>query len=154
MKKVGRVFMLAFVFCMLLSVSVLAGRVKNPYKDVTGKKVDKQSFSAIVYVKQHGGWRGIAKKGKLKPDKVLTRAELITVLDNLYPGKVPVTINDIRRSERRVTSKEVCSLMVKVATNLNYKISWAGNSTVMRRKDLARYIKIFASYNTALAPLK
>lgn len=152
MKKVSRIIVVLLVVTMMLPMTVMA-KAKNPYKDVTRKKVDALSYQAIVFVKDHGGWKGISRKGRLKPNKFITRRELVTILDNLYPNRVPVTIDDFR-SKRKVTSKEVCDLMVIVAANLGYKIKWTGNATKMRRKDLARYIRIFATYNPALMPIR
>lgn len=159
MKRTKRVLALLLVVCLAMSLMPMMAMAKGKksgvvYKDVTLKKVDAQSYAAIEYVKAHGGWSGIAHKGKLRPNKAVTRQEMLRVLDNMYPDKVPVSIIDFRLWYKKVTSQEVCDKMVELSAALGYKIQWTGNTAKMKRKDLARYIKIFATYNAKLAPLK
>lgn len=150
-KKKGLFLLFIMIMVMLAPTTVFA---KNPYKDVTKKKVDKESYKAIVYLKEHGGWNGIAKKGKLSPNKYVTRRDYLIILHNLYGDKVTATMADLRAANQKVTSKFACDRMVLLAKKLNYPIKWNGNKSKLRRKDVARYIYIFATFNKALTPKK
>lgn len=153
MKKRIIGFVLMMILVTMFSTITFAGS-KNPYKDVTRKKVDAQSFTAISYIKRFDGWRGIVKKGKFYPNKTMTRREYLIVLHNLYGNKITVTIADLRGANDKVTSKFVCDRMVALARKLNYPIKWNGTKAKMKRKDVARYIYTFATFNSALKPLK
>ena len=153
MKNVKRVLFVVVMLLALAPATVFAG-TKNPYKDVTRKKVDAQSYKTIVYIKEHGGWRGIAKKNKLYPNKAVTRRDYLIILHNLYGDKVTATMADLRGANDKVTSKFACDRMVVLAKKLNYPIKWNGNKSKLKRKDVARYIYIFATFNSALAPKK
>lgn len=136
---------------MMMSTTVLA---KNPYKDVTRKKVDAQSYTAISYIKRFDGWRGIAKKNKLSPNKYMTRREFLIVLHNLYGDKVTASMADVRSANSKITSKYACDRMVALSKTLKYPLRWGGTKTKLKRKDAARYVYIFATFNSALAPKK
>lgn len=150
--KKRQIFMLSLI--VLLLVMPMTAFAKNPYKDVTRKKVDAQSFKAISYIKEYNGWRGIAKKGKLSPNKFMTRREFLIVLHNLYGDKVTATMADVRSANSKITSKFVCDRMVALAKVLKYPIKWTGTKAKLRRKDVARYIHIFATFNSAFKPKK
>ena len=153
MKKRIIGFVLMMILVTTFSTIAFAGS-KNPYKDVTRKKVDAQSFTAISYIKRFDGWRGIAKKGKFYPNKTMTRREYLMVLHNLYGNKITVTIADVRGANDKVTSKFVCDRMVALSKVLKYPIKWDGNKTKLKRKDVARYIYTFATFNSAFVPKK
>ena len=154
MKKINRIVIMLVVATMMLpTVAFAKGHI--PYKDVTRRKVDAKSYTAIVFVKEHHGWVDIARKGRLKPNKTLTYQDLITVLDDLYPGKLPVSMDDLRNWRKKADSVVVCNKLAELSAALGYKISWSGvKSSKMKRKDLARYIMIFATYNPALMPIR
>ena len=139
------------VMVLTLMVSTVA-MAANPYKDVTRKRIDAQSYDAIVYVKQHNGWRGIARKGKLYPNRFITRREFLVILYNFYGKKVPADILDVKSANTGVNSRFCCNKMVQISKVLGYPIKWVGTSQRMTRKDVARYVKIFATFNPKLAP--
>ena len=141
-----------FVFLFVMMISVAAMAAKDPYKDVTKKKVDVQSYNAICYVKQHSGWRGISKKGKLRPNKFITRREFMVILYNFYGDRVPATVLDVKSANTGISSQFVCTKCVELSKILGYPIKWKGTNQRMTRKDVARYVKIFATYNAKFAP--
>lgn len=145
--------LLLMVVLMLLAMPMTAF-AKNPYKDVTRKKVDSQSYTAISYIKKYDGWRGIAKKGKLRPNKAITRREFLIVLHNLYGNKVTATMADVLSANSKITSKFACDRMVALSKVLKYPITWNGTKAKLKRKDAARYIYIFATFNSAFTPKK
>ena len=149
-KRIGFV-VLMLILLTTFSTITFAGS-KNPYKDVTKKKVDSQSFTAISYIKRFDGWRGIAKKGRLYPNKTMTRREFLIVLHNLYGDKVTVTMADLRGASDKITSKFACDRMVALAKVLKYPIKWTGTKAKLKRKDAARYIYTFATFNSAFKP--
>ena len=148
-------FMLLLIAIMAATpTTVLAKGSKGPFKDVTRKKVDSESYSAIVYIAKYDGFVGVAKKNRLYPNRYMTRRDFLIVLSNLYGDKVSVSMADLRAANGKVTSKYACDRMVELSRKLGYPIRWNGNKTKLKRKDVARYIKIFATYNPALAPRK
>ena len=155
MKKTYKIKILLFaaMMTMIMSMSALAAS-KAPYKDVTRKKVDTQSYTAISYIKKFDGWRGLVKKGKLCPNRYVTRREFLIILHNLYGDKVTATMADVRGANDKVTSKFACDRMVALAKVLKYPIKWNGTKAKLKRKDVARYIYIFATYNSAFTPKK
>ena len=155
MKTTKKVCMLLFVVIMisLMPATTFAkGSSKKIYKDVTLKKVDRQSYDAIGYIKKFNGWKGLIKKNKFKPNKFMTRREFLVTLHNLYGRKVTAGIDDLIHADSVVTSNYCCQKMVQLSKNLGYEITWNGYKNKMRRKDVARYIKIFATFNQKLAP--
>ena len=153
MKKfLALMLVVVFVFS-LSSVTAFAGpRVINPYKDL--KKTDKTSIEANKKKKKYNGWKGIAKKNKFKPNKFMTRREFLVTLHNLYGRKVTAGIDDIIHANDVVTSDFCCKKMAALSKGLGYEISWNGYKAKMRRKDVARYIKIFATFHKKLTPHK
>ena len=141
------------VFVLMFSTAALA-KSKRPFKDVTRKKVDAQSYDAIVYINNFGGWRGLTKKGKFYPNKAITRREFLIVLQNLYGDKIDTSMQDVRYANSKITSKFACDRMVVLSKKLGYPIRWNGNKSRLKRKDAARYIKIFATFHKALTPKK
>lgn len=150
MRKVV-VVIVALVMILMAPTQVLAA--SNPYKDVTRKTVDSDSYNAISYVKSHKGFRDIAGT-KFYPNRKVTRREFILILHNMYGDKMTCTMDDLRYASRTITSKFACDRMVALSKKLGYPIKWAGNSQTLRRKDVARYVKIFATFNKRLAPRK
>lgn len=123
----------------------------RPYKDVTTKTIDKASIKSIRYVKKAGGFKGVIKGKKFYPNKKMTRRQYLMVLDNLYPGKVEVTMNDLKKANKSVTEKYVTSKMVKVAKNFGMTITWEGGKKKLSRASVANYIKSFAEFDSAFA---
>ena len=151
MKKLVSLLLVVVFVLTLTSAEVLAA--SDPYSDVTNRSVDNSSYNAIAYVKQHHGWDGgIIKKKKFYPNKYMTRREFMLALYNLYGDKVPATVSDVIYANTVVTSAFVCSKCVALSSVLKYPIKWSGNSSKMKRKDVARYLKIFATYNSAFKP--
>ena len=124
------------------------------YKDVTSRTVDAESCAGIQFVKEHGGWNGLIRRGRFFPNLYMTRKEFLIALHNLYGGRVYANIEDIILSDQIVTSDFCCQRMVAMSEGLGYKIAWNGKNVRLRRKDVARYIKIFATYNPKLMPRK
>lgn len=149
-----KIFATLLLVVMILSVAPMSAFAKGAkvYKDVTLSKVDRQSYDAIAYVKKFGGWKSLIKKNKFKPNKFMTRREFLVVLHNLYGRKVTAEIDDIIHANSVVTSNYCCQKMVALSKNLGYEITWNGYKAKMRRKDVARYIKIFATFHQKLAP--
>ena len=153
MKKILSLLLVVIVVLTMAPAQVLAA--SNPYKDVTKRSVDEGSYTAIVYVKRHHGWSGgIIKKKRFFPNKYMTRQEFMLALYNLYGEKVPATVSDVIYANTVVTSAFVCSKCVALSSVLKYPIKWSGNGMKMKRKDVARYLKIFATYNSAFKPRK
>ena len=152
MKKVTRIIMLLAVLTFMLMPATAFAKSNNPYKDVTHKTVDATSYDAIVYIKQHHGWSGIARKGRLHPNRTITRRQFLMILHNLYGDKVTAGIWDVRAANSKITINWACQRMVELAKALGLTITWNGANTVMKIKDAARYIRIFATYNPAFTP--
>lgn len=153
MKKLVSLLLVVIVILTIAPAQVLAA--SNPYNDVTKRSVDDGSYTAIAYVKQHHGWDGgLIKKRRFYPNKYMTRREFILALYNLYGDKIPVTVSDVINANTIVTSSYVCSKCVALSKILKYTIKWTGNGMKMKRKDVARYLKIFATYNSAFKPRK
>ena len=156
-KKMNRIFVMLLVVITIMAAlpaTTFAKGAKGPYKDVTLRTVDKQSYKAIVYVKGYGGWRGLIKKGKFYPNRYITRREYLTVLHNLYGNRVTATIVDIVYANSKITSDFACKRLAAMSKGLGYTITWDGYQTKMKRKDVARYIYAFANFNKKLAPRK
>lgn len=162
MKRTKKVVFMLLVVCLIALMPTVAfakpkkakSKASKIYKDVSTKRIDAKSYEAIGYVKQHGGWAGLIRKGKFYPNRYMTRRDFLVTLHNLYGGRVYANIEDIVLSGQIVTSDFVCQRMVAMSEGLGYKITWQGNGDKMRRKDVARYIKIFATFHPKLAPRK
>lgn len=152
-KRLISLLVVVVIVLSLVPMSAFAGPRVLPYKDV-GKKVDSQSSEAISFIKRYNGWRGLIKKGKFYPNKYMTRGEFLRVLYYLYGKKVYADIDDVVNFNAIVTSSFCCERMVKLSKALGYPISWKGYKTRMKRKDVARYIMIFAKFNPKLMPRK
>ena len=150
--KNRKIFVVVLVLFVLMFSTTAFARSKGPFKDVTRKKVDAQSYDAIVYINNFGGWRGLTKKGKLYPNKAITRREFLMILHNLYGDKIDISMQDVRYANSKITSKFACDRMVALSKKLGYPLRWDGNKSKLKRKDAARYIKIFATFNKALTP--
>lgn len=153
MKKKKTVILLMMVLVIVLAMPMQAYAASNPYRDVTRKTVDSDSYNAIVYVKKHGGFSGIASR-RFRPSKKITRREFIMILHNLYGDKVTCTMSDLRNANGQITSSFACNRMVELSKKLGYPIKWSGNSSTLRRMDAARYVRIFATFNRRFAPRK
>ena len=158
MMKKTRNFVMLLVVCLLLigmlpTVAFAKGSPR-PYKDVSSRNVDAKSLDAIIYVKNYGGWTGIAKRGRFYPNRPMTRYEFLVVLHNLYGGYVTADIGDMLNARTIVTANYCCQKMASMSKALGYGITWTGDASKMKRKDVARYIKIFATFNPKLAPRK
>lgn len=147
--------MLAFIVLIAMPLNVFAAS-GNPYKDVTVKKVGKANYKAIVYVKEHKGYKDVISGKKFYPNKKITRWEFLTMLGNFYGDKkVPVSMKDIRNANKKVTSKWACNKMVEVAEyGFGMSISWEGGNNTLTRASASRYLKIFADFDEAFKPIK
>ena len=152
MKK--RSFVVFFLLLMMafMPMTASAKGAKSPYKDVTRKRVDAQSIDAISYIKSYDGWRGLIRKGRFYPNRYMTRREFLIVLHNLYGDRITATMDDVRHANDKVTSKFACDRMVALSKALGSPIRWNGTKDKLRRKDVARYIKIFAVFKPAFTP--
>ena len=121
------------------------------YKDVNKKTIDAKSIRSIKLIKKAGGFKGVFDGKKFYPNKKMTRRQYLMVLDNLYPGKVEVTMNDLKKANKSVTEKYVTSKMVKVAKEFGMTISWKGGKKKLSRASVANYIKSFAEFDSAFA---
>ena len=155
-KKIVSVLSLLMIMVLFSTISVSAA-TKAPYKDVTAKTVDADSIKAINYVKSHSGYAGIIKKDtKFKPNKKITKREYIAILANFYGKKnVPVNINDVLGANGKVTAKWATSKMSQVAKKKKVSIKWSRlPKGTLSRADAARYVRIFATFDKALEPIK
>lgn len=157
MKSSRKILFFTVIVVMLtlaMPASVFAAKKsKRPYKDVTLKTVDKSSYTAIKYVKKYKGWQGLVKNGRLYPNRYMTKHELYVVLHNLYGTKVPASVVTACKGKKvKMSTQFVRDQLITLGKSLGLQIKWGGNSYVMRRKDVARQIKIFAEYDSAFTP--
>lgn len=143
------------VIALLVMVSVLGMASTSfaaaGYKDVNKKTIDAKSIRSIKIVKKAGGFKGVFDGKKFRPNKKMTRRQYLMVLDNLYSGKVTVTMSDIKKANKPVTEKYVTSKMVKVAENFGMTISWEGGKKKLSRASVANYIVSFAELDSVFA---
>ena len=139
------------VLVLVFGSTMTAFAAPRPYKDVTTKKIDKKSIKSIRYIKKAGGYKGVIKGKKFYPNKKMTRRQYLMVLDNLYPGKVTVTMNDLKKANKPVTEKYVTSKMVKVAKKFGMTITWKGGKKKLSRASVSNYIVSFAKFDSAFA---
>ena len=98
-------------------------KTKRYYSDVKKKTT---YCSEIEWLARRGAFKGIAKKGKkFSPNKILTRRELGTVLDNLYKNKINLTI---KNPKAKVTQKYLTDTLEITSKQLGYCITWNGGS--------------------------
>ena len=156
MKKIVSIVSLMLVIALFSTVGVCAA-TNAPYKDVTTKTVDSNSINAITYVKSHSGYKGVIKGQKFYPKKKITKREYIAILANFYGKKnVPVNINDVLGANGKVTAKWATNKMSQVAKKkAKINMTWTKlPKGTLSRADAARYIKIFATFDKALKPIK
>ena len=144
------------ILVLLISVVMVLGMTSTVfaaagYKDVNKKTIDAKSIESIKKVKKAGGFKGVFEGKKFRPNKKMTRRQYLMVLDNLYPGKVTVTMGDIKKANKPVTENYVTSKMVKVAENFGMTISWKGGKKKLSRASVANYIVSFAEFDSAFA---
>lgn len=150
MKKLNKVFvLLTVVFVVMLVPMVALAKTSRPYKDVTKKTVGTDAYNAIVFVKKYGGWKGIAKNGQLKPNKYVTRKEVLRVLSNLYGiNRVPTDMNDVLHPKAKMTSRQVVQKLTALSDvlkcHVTYPSTWKGCNNKITRAGLATHIRAFA----------
>ena len=152
MKKMVSLLLLVVFVLSLAPMTTFAGPRVLPYKDVV--RIDKQSSEAISFVKRHNGWKGLIKKGRFRPNKYMTRREFLVCLHNLYGEIVTADMSDVLLANKPVTSEFVCERLAKLSKPLGFPITWSGYKKKMKRKEVARYIMIFATFNPSLMPRK
>ncbi|MBR2725521.1 hypothetical protein IKF28_03525 [Candidatus Saccharibacteria bacterium] len=136
---------LVVVFGMTCTSFAAAG-----YKDVNRENIDAKSIKSIKFIKKHGGFKGVFTGKKFYPNKKMTRRQYLLVLNNLYPGKVKITMNDLRKANKPVTEKYVTSKMVKLAADgYGMKITWKGGKKKLSRASVCNYIRSFAKFDSA-----
>ncbi len=154
MKKRFLAILMLAILMIVMPMSVLAA--SNPYKDVKKSTVGKDAYNAIVYVKAHGGYKDVISGKKFYPKKNITRREFLTMLGNFYGDKkIPVTMADIRKGNKKITAKWACAKMCEVAEyGFGMSITWEGNNKVLTRALASQYLKVFASFDSAFKPRK
>lgn len=153
LKRFGKILVIvAVIMAMLMTVPVFAG--SKPYKDVTVKKVGKEAYTAIVYLKKHHAYDGVIKGKKFYPGKKLSKEKYLDMLINLYGEEnVPVNGSDLKNRKAAVTESYVCTKMVEVAHNLGIEIVWPGDPTVkLNRASVSRYVYNFTQFDSAFLP--
>lgn len=155
MKMKGKVVILVIaIMVLLVPVNAFAG--SRPYKDVTVKKVGKDGYNSICFVKKHWGYIDLVNtNAKFKPNKKITRREFCVILGNFYgDNNVPVNMReDVRKGNKVATEKWACKKMTQVAKKLGVDLDWSPNSNgKLTRVWASQYIKVFATYDPAFAP--
>ena len=152
MKNMHRIVIALFMVLMVLEMSsTVAVFAAAGYKDVNKKTIDTKSIRSIKLIKKAGGFKGVFDGKKFRPNSKMTRRQYLMVLDNLYPGKVTVTMNDLKKANRPVTEKYVTSKMVKVADKYGMTMIWDGGRKKLSRASVCNYIKSFAEFDSAFA---
>ncbi|MBR3052232.1 hypothetical protein IKG60_01250 [Candidatus Saccharibacteria bacterium] len=150
MKKFVCAILVAVMMTMLAIPAYAA-----TYSDVTPSKLGTKNYDAIMYIESFKGWKGLAKNGKLYPNKYITRQQFLQVLYNLYRKKVPADIFDVVHGNYIVTEYYLTQKCVELAKALKHNISWAGDKKKkMMRKDVARLLEIFCKHNSKFVPKK
>lgn len=158
---------LAFVSVATICPPVQA-QAKVTYEDSssqssnTKKKTNKRYFSdvkksytycsQIEWLAKKGAFKGVAKKGKkFKPEQIITRRELGTILDNLYGDRINITIKD---PSKKVTQKYATQMMTKVSDQLGYKVTWSGGAPKAKvsRAKISFYLRSMIKYDKKLSP--
>lgn len=116
------------------------------YADVIEKKVGDEVYEAIKDLKAHGAFRGVVKGKKFYPNRKITRREYSRVLRNLYGRYAPVS-----NSGAKATEKWARAQLVRMSEKMGMKIKWNGRNRKITRAEAAKFIKIFADYDTAFA---
>ena len=137
------------------NAGMTAGKSADPYTDVTLKKVDKDTYNAVKFLKSHKAFKNVISGSKFYPNKKITRRQFLLVLQNLYGNKVPVTYTDLKNMNKSITAKYACDKMVAIAKKCGVKITWNGSkSVILTRGGAAVYIKIFVDFTKSWLPLK
>ena len=124
------------------------------FKDVSRTRLSADDYAAIAYIDTYRGWRGLTRRNRLYPYRFMTRLEVVRLLRNLYPDDVMITKDDRYYGKQFITSQWLCARLSELAEELGCPIEWYGYpNTRMRRKDVARYIKIFAGFDPAFEPI-
>lgn len=144
-------FLAVLLVVVLVLGNVTAVSAAAGYKDVNRKTIDKHSIQSIKKIKRAGGFKGVFRGKKFHPNKKMTRRQYLMVLDNLYPGKVTVTMNDLKKANKPVTKTYVTRKMIGVAKNYGMTITWKGGKKKLSRASVANYIISFAEFDPAFA---
>lgn len=130
-------FVLVFSFAISTPITALAKvTYENSSNQSSSTKKDKRYFSDvkkqskyrkdIEWLAARGAYRGIAKRNKsFKPNKIITRREFGTILDNLYGDKIKLTISGPRS---KVTQKFLTNTLETVSDQLGYRVTWNGGA--------------------------
>ena len=144
-------FLAVLLVVVLVLGNVTAVSAAAGYKDVNRKTIDKHSIQSIKKIERAGGFKGVFRGKKFYPNKKMTRRQYLMVLDNLYPGKVTVTMNDLKKANKPVTKTYVTRKMIGVAKNYGMTITWKGGKKKLSRASVANYIISFAEFDPAFA---
>ena len=115
-------------------------------------KKDYTYCTQIEWLAKKGAFKGIAKKGKkFKPEQIITRKELGTILDNLYGDRINITIKD---PSKKVTQKYATQMMTKVSEQLGYRVTWSGGAPKAKvsRAKISFYLRSMIKYDKKLSP--
>lgn len=123
------------------------------FRDVSRARLSADDYAAIAYIDTYRGWRGLTRRNRLYPYRFMTRREVVRLLRNLYPDDVKITKEDSYYGRQFITSQWLCARLSQLAEDLGCPIEWYGYSSQMRRKDVARYIKMFAGFDPAFEPI-
>ncbi|MDO5451624.1 MAG: hypothetical protein Q4F56_00860 [Candidatus Saccharibacteria bacterium] len=173
-KKATSLMFIAAALAALMVATVMVVAVPTqaqaaPYPDVKKSTVGDYAYKSISFVKAKGGYQGVIAKtkyvkqknglykkvqAKFQPGKAMKRSEFLTVLGNLYGTKnVPVTYTDVKKANKVVTAKFVCSKLVKLGKRLGKDITWKVKDNVkLNRASAANYIYVFANYDSHFMP--
>ena len=174
MRKVFcNILVVVMVLCMMFPVPVMAAGTTQssnnkatvsasttskstaPYTDVTVKKVGKDAYNAIKYLKTHQAFKELFTGKNFSPNKNITRRQFLMMLRNLYGNKVTITYNDLKSANKSITAKWACDKMVEVAKKLGVGMKWNGSKKVtLIRSAAAVYVKIFIDFDKRLKPKK
>ena len=81
-------------------------------------------------------------------------ADKVDLMLKIAAGSISYA-DDMQNANTGINSKFVCDRMIVLSIVLGYPIKeWKGTNMIMRRKDLARYIKIFDDFIDAQKLLK
>ena len=81
-------------------------------------------------------------------------ADKVDLMLKIAAGSISYA-DDMQSANNGINSKFVCDRMIILSIVLGYPIKeWQGTGMIMRRKDLARYIKIFDDFIDAQKLLK
>lgn len=155
MKK-KRIVAVLIAALMVFVIPSAAFAASNPYSDVTKKSVGKDAYNAITYIKAHKGYVDVISGKKFSPKKKITRKEFLIMLGNFYgDSRVPVTMSDVRKANKKVTAKWACEKMCQVAEHaFGMSIQWEGDNKTLTRASASQYLKVFVDFDPAFRPVK